>query len=124
MKYEDIVVVAYIHRGKGLYYKVKNPIMELIVTRHDEATLLAGQGVAYREGLPYICLNGTSSQVAICHISEIANPSIPVLLMLIREFVGIHNVVTNLMRATDLPRLFCIFCGSGFLSHCLGLTCL
>ena len=43
---------------------------------------------------------------------------------LIREFVGIHNVVTNLMRATDLPRLFCLFCGSVFLSHCLGLICL
>ena len=41
--------------------------------------------------------------------------------LLIREFVGIHNVVTNVMRANNLPRLFCLFCGSGFLSHCLGL---
>ena len=41
--------------------------------------------------------------------------------LLIIEFVGIHNVVTNLMRATNFPRLFCLFCGSRFLNHCLGL---
>ena len=44
--------------------------------------------------------------------------------LLIREFVGIHNVVTNFMRANNLPRLFCLSCGSGFPSHCLGLICL
>ena len=44
--------------------------------------------------------------------------------VLIRDFFCIHNVVTNLMRATNLPRLFCIFCGSGFMSRCLGLICL
>ena len=44
--------------------------------------------------------------------------------LLTRELFGIHNVVTKLMRATNLPRLFCLFFGSGFLSHCLGLICL
>ena len=34
--------------------------------------------------------------------------------LLIREFVGIHNVVTNLMRATNYPGYYVYFVALGF----------
>ena len=45
-------VVAHVRRDEGLSCKVSNPITELVATRHDEAALLAVQGVVDCEGLP------------------------------------------------------------------------
>ena len=36
------------------FFKVNDPITELVVTRRDEAALVAVQGVAYGEGCPAI----------------------------------------------------------------------
>ena len=43
----DFGVVTHIHWGEGLALKVGNPITYLVVTRCDEAPLLAVEGVAY-----------------------------------------------------------------------------
>ena len=37
--------VTHVHGGEGLSLKVCDPITELIVTRHDDASLLALKGV-------------------------------------------------------------------------------
>ena len=37
----DFGMVMDVHRGEGLAQKVGNPITEIFVTRHDEASLIA-----------------------------------------------------------------------------------
>ena len=44
--------VAHVRGGESLTCKVGDPIMELIVTRHDEAALLAVQGVSDQKCCP------------------------------------------------------------------------
>ena len=41
-------VDAHVQGGKGFYCKIGNPIMKLVITSCDEATLLAVQFLTYR----------------------------------------------------------------------------
>ena len=49
---KDFGVVVHVRWGEGLGRNVGEPTTELVVTRRDEATLLAVQGVADCEGRP------------------------------------------------------------------------
>ena len=49
---ENFRVARHVHGGERLAWKVGEPIMELVVTRREEAALIIAKDVAYGEFWP------------------------------------------------------------------------
>ena len=65
---ENFGVVELVCGGEGLFYKVGNPITELVITRCDEAALFSVQGVADAE----FCLTAVATGKQVKWIDAIA----------------------------------------------------